>query len=376
MKADAFADVAIVGGGVVGAACALKLAEAGLRVTLLEAQGLGGVATAAAMGHLVALDGSPEELGLCRLGLSLWKELAPRLGAALELDPCGTLWVAADEEELELAALRVQGYADAGLKAELVDAKALRELEPCLSSRLAGGLRVPGDAVVYPPAGARLLAEAAQRLGAEIRTGAAVAALEEDGLRLADGTRIAAGSVVLAAGCASKALLPRLPLTGRKGHLAITDRCPGFLRHQLVELGYLKSAHGGAAESVAFNLQPRATGQLLLGSTRQQEDPDPALRPALLARMVRRALDYVPALAQLPVVRAWTGFRPTTPDNHPFIGPVPGRAGLFLATGHEGLGITTAPATAELLAAQILGRSLPLDPAPFLPSRFPELAHA
>ncbi len=369
-------DALIVGGGVVGAACALSLVEAGLAVTLLEAEGLGGGATAAAMGHLVALDGSPDELALCRLGLERWKALAPQLGKDLELDPCGTLWVAADEEEMALVAPRCEAYRVAGVAAELLDAHALREAEPCLAPGLTGGMRVPGDAVIYPPAGARLLMEAALRAGAQLRTGTSVAALEPGGVRLADGTRMEAGAVVLAMGCATKTLLGQLPLVKRKGHLAITDRHPGFLHHQLVELGYLKSAHGHASDSVAFNLQPRATGQLLLGSSRQFGDEQPDIRPEMLARMIRRALDYVPALAELPVIRAWTGFRPTTPDHRPLIGPLPGYADVFLACGHEGLGIPTAPATAELLAAQILGRRRPIDEAPYLPSRFPELAHA
>jgi glycine/D-amino acid oxidase-like deaminating enzyme len=195
-------------------------------------------------------------------------------------------------------------------------------------------------------------------------------------VRLADGTRLHCGQVVLAAGSASRALLPRLPLVRRKGHLAITGRHPGFLRHQLVELGYLASAHGSDADSVAFNLQPRPNGQLLLGSSRQFGDEAPDLRPALLRRMLLRALEYVPGLADLAVLRSWTGFRPTTPDHRPLIGPMPGHPGLFLACGHEGLGITTAPATAQLIVSAILGRTAPLDPAPYLPSRFPELAHA
>jgi glycine/D-amino acid oxidase-like deaminating enzyme len=367
-------DVLIVGGGVVGAACALALAEAGCRVSLLEAEGLGGGATAAAMGHLVALDGSPAELALCRLGQERWRVLAPQLGPALELDGCGTLWLAADDRELERVAPRCAAYRQAGIPAELLDAQSLRAAEPCLAPHLAGGMWVPGDAVLYPPAAARLLAEAARRAGATVATGRAVAALEAGGVRLLDGTRLDCGQVVLAAGSASRALLPGLPLVRRKGHLAITGRHPGFLRHQLVELGYLTSAHGSDADSVAFNLQPRPNGQLLLGSSRQFGDEQPEPRPELLRRMLRRALDYVPGLAALEVLRAWTGFRPTTPDHRPLIGAVPGRPGLFLACGHEGLGITTAPATAELIVSAVLGRPAPLDPAPYLPARFPALA--
>lgn len=369
-------DVLIVGGGAVGSACARVLAEAGCAVTLLEAGGLGCSATGAAMGHLVALDGSPEELAFCRLGQERWRAWAPELGPALELDPCGTLWVASDEEELALVAPRCAAYRAAGVDARLLGPEELHAMAPCLAPAMAGGMHVPGDSVLYPPAAARLLAEGAARAGARILTGVAVAALEPGGVRLRDGSRLSAGAVVLAVGCAATDLLPGLPLAGRKGHLAITVRRPGFLRHQLVELGYLKSAHGSDADSVAFNLQPRPNGQLLLGSSRQFGDLDPAPRPAVLRRMIQRALGFVPGLADMPVVRVWTGLRPTTPDHRPLIGPAPGRPGLFLACGHEGLGITTAPATAELIAAAILGRPAALDPWPYLPARFPEAAHA
>jgi glycine/D-amino acid oxidase-like deaminating enzyme len=369
-------DAVVIGGGVVGAACALALARAGCAVTLLEAEGLGGGATAAAMGHLVALDGSRAELELCLLGLARWRALAGELGPGLELETRGTLWVAEADAQLDGARERCRAYREAGVAAEFLDARALRDAEPCLRPGLAGALRVAEDAVLYPPAGARLLAQAAARAGARIVQGAGAAALEPDGVRLADGSRIVAGQVVLAAGMGSRDLLPALPLVRRKGHLAVTERRPGFLRHQVAELGYVASAHGRAADSVACNLQPRPNGQLLLGSSRQFGDESADLRPALLRRMLLRALDFVPGLDGLQVLRAWTGFRPTTPDHLPLIGPLAGRPGLVLACGHEGIGITTAPATAELVAARILGTEPPLDPAPYLPSRFPELAHA
>jgi len=91
---------------------------------------------------------------------------------------------------------------------------------------------------------------------------------------------------------------------------------------------------------------------------------------AILARMLRRALDYAPGLADLSIIRTWTGFRAATPDSLPLIGAHPGQDGLWLAVGHEGLGVTTAPATARLIAAQITGATPPIDPAPYAATRF------
>jgi len=351
-------DVLVVGAGIVGAACAYALSRERLRVTVVDAAFAGGGTTAAGMGHIVVMDGSEAELALTAYGRSLWEELAPQLPRSCEDEACGTIWVAADEEELELVRAKARTYAAHGVPALQLDAARLAELEPNLRRGLAGGLLVPGDRVLYPPAAARWLLARARDLGAEVREGTPVERLE---------TR-SAGAVVNAAGVQAARLTPGLPIEPRKGQLVITDRHPGFVRHQLVELGYLKSAHGEAAESVAFNVQPRATGQLLIGSSREYAGLDATLNRPLRDAMLRRALEFLPGLSRLSAIRTWTGFRPATPDKLPLIGRH--SSGVFVAAGHEGLGITTAPATGALLADLLLGRPPAIDPRPYDVMRF------
>jgi glycine/D-amino acid oxidase-like deaminating enzyme len=227
-------------------------------------------------------------------------------------------------------------------------------------------LLVPDDAVVYAPWIAGWLL---QRSAATIRFCAPVASVDSGGVVLASGDKVACGAVLCAAGCATARILPGLPIRPRKGHLAITDRHPGFVHHQLAEIGYVKSAHA-AAESVAFNVQPRATGQVLVGSSRQFGDESPNVNWPVLARMIRHATEFMPALAKLPAIRVWTGFRAATEDGLPLIGPHEDLHNVTLATGHEGLGITAALGTAELVAALILGSEPAIPAAPYLPSRF------
>ena len=228
---------------------------------------------------------------------------------------------------------------------------------------------MPGDLVVYPPCVAGWLIDRARDQGAQLRIGSKVVSLGGDHVMLADGTRLAGGAVINAAGMDAARLTPGVPVRPRKGHLAITDRYPGFLRHQVVELGYIKSASGLATESVAFNVQPRHTGQLLIGSSRQYDIETDEVESAILARMLCRAIDYLPGLARLNVLRTWTGFRAATADKLPLIGPWPDVDGLYLATGHEGLGITTSLGTAELLADMIMGRASKITREPYLPGR-------
>ncbi len=368
---SARADVIIVGAGIVGAACAAECARSGLKTLVLERGPVGGGATAAGMGHLVVMDDSPAQFRLTEYSRRLWRELADELPADVEFDPCGTLWVAADDSELVEVRRKGAFYREQGVRVETLDACGLAEAEPNLRQGLVGGLRVVDDAVLYPPRAAQFLLQRGAGAGAlEVRTGVEAVSLDADGsVALADGSRIHGGLVVNAAGCAAPSLSPGLPVRPRKGHLVITERHPRFARHQIVELGYLKSAHAMAADSVAFNLQPRKTGQMLIGSSRQFDVADTAVEHAILERMLRRAFEYLPGLSRLTALRCWAGHRPATPDKLPLIGPARPGGRVWLATGHEGLGITTSLGTGRLLADQILGRTPGIPVEPYLPAR-------
>ena len=362
-------DAIIIGAGIVGSACAAECAREGLSVAIVEAGIVGGGATAAGMGHLVVMDDSEAQFALTRYSQQLWDEISDELPREVEHDACGTIWIAADDEEMTEARRKEKFYAERGVKTEILDAQLLAEAEPNLRPGLIGGLRVPGDSVIYPPCAAQFFVDQAIAKGAQLFLGEAVEAITADGVRLRDGTSISAGLVVNSAGSSSPALTRGLEVKKRKGHLVITDRYPNFVRHQLVELGYLKSAHTLTAESVAFNIQPRKTGQLLIGSSRQFGVDDSNVDTPILTRMLDRAVEYLPGLGNLSSLRTWTGFRAATPDKLPLIGPHTEHERLYLATGHEGLGITTSLATAKLLVAQIMNRETAIPITPYLPAR-------
>jgi len=363
-------DVVIAGGGIVGSACALACAQAGLRVALVERDMLGSGATAAGMGHIVVMDDSEAQFALTRRSQLLWQALSTDLPASAEYQSPGTIWVASDEEELAEAPRKQNWLAELRVPGRLLSSRELAALEPNLRKGLAGGLLVIEDAVVYPPVVALHLARQAQDLGATIMVGRSVKQMANGEAVLDDGTRLRANRLVNALGAEAARCTPGIAVKKRKGHLAITDRYAGFLSHQLVELGYLKSAHSVSADSVAFNVQPRQTGQILIGSSRQYGNEESAVDQAMLTAMLQRATLYLPSLGSLSVLRVWTGFRAATPDKLPLIGPLPGDATLWLATGHEGLGITTALATAELLVSHFTGSVPTIPPEPYLPARF------
>lgn len=370
-------DAVIVGAGIVGAACADELVRRGLRVAVVDREIVGGGATAAGMGHVVVMDDSEAQFVLTRYSQRLWQVLRPELPDDVEYEQCGTIWVAADEEEMAEVRRKHEYYGSRGVPTQVLDARELKSLEPNLRDGMAGGLLVREDVVLYPPCAARFLIERAQKHGAELRLGASAAKIGHREVLVADGATIGGKIIVNAAGAWAAALTPGVEINKRKGHLVITDRYRGFLRHQLVELGYLKSAHSVTTDSVAFNVQPRRTGQILIGSSRQFGAEHKEVDQEILRRMLLRAQEYMPGVGSLSAVRTWTGFRAATPDKLPLIGPWPGDASLFLATGHEGLGITTSLATAKLLADQITGKDSEIPIQAYLPARASkECAHA
>jgi D-hydroxyproline dehydrogenase subunit beta len=359
-------DAVIVGGGIVGTACALALSQQGMRLAMVERAEIGGGATAAAMGHIVVLDHSPAQLALTRYSQSLWRQMA--LPPAAEYTARGTLWVAADDEEMREICRKHGVYQQHGIPCEVIDAATLVRVEPALRHGLAGGLVVNEDAVVSPRIAAAFLLQQALAAGVTLLR-ERVEAMGSGRVLLGNGDELRASILINAAGEWASDLTPGLPVAKRKGHLAITEAWSGVLRYQVVELGYLKSAHVTTTDTVACNVQPKANGQLLIGSSRQYGVEGREVDDQVLARMLQRAAEYMPVLPSLSIERSWTGFRSATPDKLPLIGPWAEDSTVFLATGHEGLGITTSLATAQLLADLIAGRKPAIPIEPYSPSR-------
>lgn len=367
-------EAVVVGTGMVGSACAWALSLNGFKVTTIDPGPIGGGATAAGMGHICVLDDSDEQFALSQLSQSMWDAVAAELPKTVERSVCGTLWAAADEEEMGAVFRKESYYRARGIPAYALDAAQMKEAEPNLASPtgapLVGGLLLPADSIVYAPPACRWMLDRVAEKGGRRLEGRRVVKVSEKLVTLDNGRAIPTDIIVVATGAWAPELFPGIPVKPRKGHLAITERMPGFLRHQVVELAYIKNAHGHSDESVSFNVQPRATGQILIGSSRQYTSMDPEVEPRMLRQVLAKAIGYLPGLAHAKIIRAWTGFRAATPDSLPIIGPHPAIPGLFIATGHEGMGLTTSMGTAALIAALATGQAPPIPAEPYFPGRF------
>lgn len=386
------ADVVVIGGGIVGCSVVYHLAQlmpASTRIVLLDRGPIAGATSGSSMGHLMVTPDDPAAHALTRTSVQLWRELAAS-GHGFDFQDTGALYLAENDADRELLPVLQRQFAAHGDAAEVLDSRQLRELEPGLAEDLDAALFYRGDAVVLPmPACAAMLRLARERCPQlDVRPGCAVTGVERDGDRIAgvatERGPIATRTVVNAAGVWSPDVAEfagqrRLPIFPRAGNLAVTAHHTTPIRTQLLEVAYLRFAHGKAQVDPtrtddpgahAVNVQPQSNGSCLIGSTRQFRGMDRTLNRALLQRSLARAQRYAPALGAAPIVRTWVGLRPYSIDEHPLIGPWPPLRGLWIASGHEGLGITLGPITGRLLAQQITGMPCDVDPTPYLPARF------
>ena len=382
-------DLAVIGAGMTGAACAWYAARAGLRVAVLDRGAVAGGTTGAGEGNLLVSDKEPgPELDLALLSTRLWRELAeagagtwePWFGASAEYEAKGGLVVAAEPAGFTALEAFAQEQRRAGVEAESVPSDRLAELEPHLSPGLAGGVYYPQDAQVQPARAAALLIRDARHRGAALHTGVTVTALT----RAADGRingvvtdrgALRTSWVLNAAGTWGEAVARladvHLPVLPRRGFVLVTEPLPRLIRHKVYAADYVADvASSSAALQTSAVVEGTAAGPVLIGASRERVGFDRTFSLEVARLLARQAIALFPALSQVRAMRSYVGFRPYLPDHLPAIGPDPRAPGLLHACGHEGAGIGLAPATGHLLAQVLTGKTPDLDLTPFRPERF------
>jgi len=384
------ADIVVIGGGIVGCACVRELARQWreARIVLLDRGPIAGGTSSSCMGHLMVTPEDAQRYAFSHKSVELWRELHLEAGG-FDYAATGALYLADGPDDVPLLEQLRSQFAAVGSSAELLDPGQLRESEPGLAHDLPAALFYRGDGVVLPMMAAGAMLRAAQRDNPRVvvRPGNKVIGMDRSADRIT-AIRTAAGhiateNVVIAGGIWSPEIAKMvgvidLAIVPRAGNLAITAHHCSPIRGQMLEVSYLRAAHGAAQAdpmrpgedpgTLALNLQPQSLGSCLIGSTRQFRGLDRTIDLALLRQALQRAARYAPGLLGLPIVRTWAGLRPYSMDGLPWIGPWPGLSGLWVAAGHEGLGITQAPITGLLLAQQVTGQPRVVDERPYLPA--------
>jgi glycine oxidase len=360
-------DVAVVGGGVIGAACARAAAARGLVARVFEPGLAPGAASPASAGMLAAQIEPADAAQLARSvrARDLYGAIAPALedstGIAIGLWRDGIANLAFDD----VAATRLRDDVDrqrrAGLRAVWLDADEVRRRWPGANAECRGALFAPDDGAIDPEALTRALLADARRLGATVvpsRVAGVRTARGRAEAVITAAETVAARHVVLAAGAWSPLVagVPRpLPVRPVRGQLAVTSWPAGtppailYYGHAYVLARGREAVLGSTMEEAGFAADVTDDGQ---------------------ARIRQSAITLLPAIADLPIRRAWAGLRPVTPDGLPIVGREPDVEGLWYATGHGRNGILLAALTGEVMGDLLAEGSTGVDISSWRVDRF------
>jgi glycine oxidase len=346
------ADVAVVGGGVIGLAAAWRARQRGLEVVVLDRGDFGAGASRVAAGMLAPVaEADLQERELLQLNLESarrWPSFADELRDVTGVDvgyrACGTLLVARDRDEAEHVERERDVRERMGLRVERLLGSEARRRERALAPSLRLALALPDDHAVEPVRVIAALVEACTRAGVVLRSG----------VEVRDVAALPVGRVVVAAGSWSAALghVPVRPVKGQA--LRLRDPSgPGLCEHVLrFEGGYLV---------------PRGDGRYYLGATMEERGFDTAVTALGVYELLREASEVLPGILELEIDEALAGLRPGTPDNAPIVGTDPADERVVWATGHFRNGILLCPVTADLVADELTGAR---PEHPLRPERF------
>lgn len=368
-------DTVVIGAGVIGCACAWRLAARGLKVALVDPHP-GGGASGAAAGMLAPVTeahfGEESLLALNLESARRYPRFVAELAEASGLDPgyrtTGTLVVARDLDDRAVLDELASYHRRLGSRIERLSGSEARALEPGLARNVRAGLLAPDDHQIDNRALLAALLAAGERAGVQL-VRARAAGLELSGERvtgvvLAGERALAAGSVVLAAGCWS-AQIRGLP--------------PGWLPVRPVKGQLLHLRAGGQPElarrvirGLRVYVVPRGDGRYVIGATVEEQGYDTAVTAGGVLDLLRHAYELLPGVTELELTETVAGLRPATPDNAPLIGRGP-VDGLAIATGHYRNGVLLTPLTADVVAELVETGSLPPGLEPFTPDRASKL---
>lgn len=380
--------IAVIGAGVVGAACAYFLARAGHDVTLVDRGPVAGGTTSRGEGNILISDKGPgPELRLAQWSGELWRELGRDLGDdAFERESKGGLVVATSEPARAALDAFASEQAAAGVACEQISAGRLHEFEPHLAPGLPGGVYYPDDQQVQPALAAAEMVSAARDFGAIVLQNHEVVAACTDsagalsGLNIrregaGEASTLPADVVINAAGTwgseVAALLGAPIPVLPRRGFILVTEPLPRVIRHKVYTADYVAnvaSSDEGLETSVV--VEGTRGGTVLIGASRERVGFDTRIRYDVVRTLAAAAVELFPILAGVNLLRVYRGFRPYCPDHLPVIGPDPRVPGVWHACGHEGAGIGLAPATGALIAALLAGDAPPVPHRAFAPDRF------
>ncbi len=359
-------DIAIAGGGIVGAACAYFLAARRASVLLLESGRIGREASGANAGGVRQQGRALPEIPLALRSLDLWLDLGARLEARLEYERCGDLRVVESADDVDRLRAIAARERDAGLCLEWVEGATLRSLEPGLSPRVLGGIYCPTGGQANPLLVTPAIARRAQDHGAIVWEGCPVRSIARDGAGFGLDTPngpVRAAHLVLAAGAWTPRLASALglsvPISLFVPQMTATAPLPRVMRTVLLGFSRKLSMKQMQSGAVLIGGGKRGWGDLESRARRPSEES--------IRLGAADAVAMLPALGPAEMTRSWVGLEGLTPDEVPIVDRV---AGVHVAAGFCGHGFAIGPVVGELLAQWLLDGTPSIDLSAFRLDRF------
>jgi glycine oxidase len=356
-------DVIVIGGGVIGLAIARELVER-RSVLLLDRGSTGQGTSRAAAGMLSPLSEADDQgpfFQLSRASQTLYDKFVEDLQAETALDVGyskeGLLCLASTDEAAKSLRCRYEWQKNAGFEIKLLSADDVHQMEPLITVPIRAAVFIPGERSVVPRRLVNALRESCFNRGVEIRVGLHVESIAQHQVRVGQMT-LEARNIVISSGVWSAELAglnPPIPVFPRKGQILSLGMPPRAFRRMI--------RWGGSY------FVPRDTRELVVGATNEDAGFDLTNTPAGLGRLLMDAQQISSHVGTYPILEAWTGLRPATPDGLPILG-ASGVPGVYYATGHYRNGVLLAPITAAIVADLIEGREPRVSIDTYRPSRF------
>ncbi|HEY4601831.1 MAG TPA: FAD-dependent oxidoreductase [Cerasibacillus sp.] len=376
------AEVAIIGGGIMGSAISYYVAKAGLDCMLIEKNDIASGTSSRCDGNITIVDKDPGfDSKMSLVSQELTVELKDDLNLPFEYRELGSILVCDNDQEMEAAAEWVDIQKKAGLKFNLLDREDIRQESPYFADDIPGGLECETDSLINPYLYCYSLVDRAKEYGLKLYTQTEVTNIKKEDdfiIETTNGT-FTAKKVVNAAGVwapyIGEMLGIDIPIVPRKGHIMVGSRQKPVMMRNVMEFGYLmnKFQRERIADpetlkyGVALVLEPTESQNFLLGSSREFAGFDGRVNINVVNAMAKRALRFFPKMDDFNMIRAYTGFRPWTEDHLPIVSPVESIPGFFIAAGHEGDGISLATVTGKIIEEMLTEKEtiIPVDPLRF-----------
>ncbi|MET3698955.1 glycine/D-amino acid oxidase-like deaminating enzyme [Bacillus oleivorans] len=360
------ADIVIIGGGVIGASIAYRLADRSRKVILVEKGGIGEQTSGSCDKGIYLQSKKPGiHLELARASRQIYENLEEELGIPIEFRKGGGMIVIESEKHLEFMKNFSDRQRKAGIDIRFLDRNESLKRQPCLSPAIVGSTYSPEDAEVNPLLLSQAFTRAAKEKGAEIRTHTEVKTIDQQHGKIVgiQTTKdyISTELVVNAAGpyapAIGKMVGVEIPIKPRRGVILISEKAEPIVNGNILCAQYIAAKYLSQSNleevppyGIGLSLGQTESGNLLIGGSREFQGFNKAVDPKVLSAIARHAIGIVPSIKKLRIIRSMAGFRPYTEDGLPIIDFAPAIKGFLIAAGHEGDGIALAPITGILVA--------------------------